>query len=754
MTTFYLDLEGGNDAADGLSFANRWKTLTTGPTAARTAPGDTIRVMASPDPTSLGTCTFTQGPPPAAKNIVSSTNATPIVMTVTAHGYATGDIVRVVSHTTNTNALGIWEVGTTTANTFQLLQCNGSNTTGNGVGGATGTVTNINSLAVLLPSAVTSPIALNGGLGQKTNWTALASVTCTNLTTDYKEGYTCQQIAVAAGFTTGRAAYFATGTLDLSGYQQLTFWIKQTAGTVGAAGSIQLKLCSDTAGVTAVNTFNIPTLGGLNRWIPITVDLATNLGSSIQSVAFYVVTDNAAQTFLLDNIQAVKAASAADSLNLASLISKGSTGPWYSIQSINSNVVILGGDGNYLPTNAALRGYGPAGGSATGYKRETIKLTMLATGNAQTINEAGTAGSLIAYEFGWDRTAMTTQSGFTWVDMGNQLGSFFGNTRAFTSFNEFGGVRNATGFSNTGADVALGEIHTAGCGISNTGDRVTATKLVAVGGVGQGINTTGNMFSFDEVQAYTNTNAGWNNTGLEGRIGTMTCLNNANSGGNINPAGALYVGGGDLSNNGQAGFNLVNGTRLSAYNMTFSGNTLAAIATSSGATAVLSDCTITQATEVSAGQSSTVYSQRNDNTDNNHWQWDLGSTVNYQTTVTDSPAAGSWKMSPTSTTTKTAAFPIKLKLGTVVVGASALVTITARMRRSNTGLTVNLVCPGGQIPGVASDVSTAMTAAADTWETVTITFTPTKAGAVDIYAYASGGTTYSGYVCNLTASQA
>ena len=87
-------------------------------------------------------------------------------------------------------------------------------------------------------------------------------------------------------------------------------------------------------------------------------------------------------------------------------------------------------------------------------------------------------------------------------------------------------------------------------------------------------------------------------------------------------------------------------------------------------------------------------------------------------------------------------------------GAGTLVTVTARMQRSNTGLTMRLECPGGQISGVSSDVSADMTAAANTWETVTITFTPTAAGGVDIYAYAFGGTTYSGYVCNLTASQA
>lgn len=64
MATFYLDFEGGNDSNDGLSFANRWKTLTSGATAARIAPGDTIRMMKSPDPVSLGvTGTFVKASP-------------------------------------------------------------------------------------------------------------------------------------------------------------------------------------------------------------------------------------------------------------------------------------------------------------------------------------------------------------------------------------------------------------------------------------------------------------------------------------------------------------------------------------------------------------------------------------------------------------------------------------------------------------------------------------------------------------------
>jgi len=57
---------------------------------------------------------------------------------------------------------------------------------------------------------------------------------------------------------------------------------------------------------------------------------------------------------------------------------------------------------------------------------------------------------------------------------------------------------------------------------------------------------------------------------------------------------------------------------------------------------------------------------------------------------------------------------------------------------------------GGQIAGVASDVVSAMTAAADTWEELTISFTPTAAGVVEIEAQAYGGTTESVYVDDMS----
>lgn len=67
--------------------------------------------------------------------IVSSTDATPIVMTVTSHGLATGDRVTITAHLVNTKANGSWFITKVSANTYSL---DDSTATGGGAGIDTG----------------------------------------------------------------------------------------------------------------------------------------------------------------------------------------------------------------------------------------------------------------------------------------------------------------------------------------------------------------------------------------------------------------------------------------------------------------------------------------------------------------------------------------------------------------------------------------------------------------------------------------
>jgi hypothetical protein len=773
MATYYIDYEGGNDANDGLSFANRWKTMTNGATAARIAPGDEIRIMASPDPTSMGNATWTGGGRPAAISIASSTNATPIVITTaTAHGLTTGDYVTVASHTTNTNANGVWRVGTTpSATEFQILQMDGSNTTGNGVGGATGTVTKANNLVVKTASPLVKNIALCGGLAQKPAWTGTVNSPTGNLTSTYKEGYSCGQFSITAGFTTGKAAYYTLpASLDLSAFQQVSFWVQQSAGTLGAAGSVYVALCTDTIGNTVAHTCNIPVIGALNTWQPVTVDLGTNLNSAIQSVAFYVATDNGSQNFYIDNIIACKAASSADSVSLTSLISKSDgTGDesWYPIQSINNDVIMIANQNSNNSLSVAIMGYSGTTETVTSYKRETIKVDPQATTTAAGLNvvtDSGTAGNLITYSGGWNRTDMSTQTGVTWLD--GQNGHSYGI--------------NLTSVNYISLDCINACRYNAGLQVS-TATNITIGSMYVIA-TSNGVSFNASSSAFNITNIWSNNNNTFNLSGIGHNITNIKLVsNNTNGGLSFASTRNSYIGSITASNSGNQNISFGNG----AMNITVGAATITASplsraisvaaanncyvngGSSSGSAAgilfnsygelYLNNFTINEATEieVSAGVAGGIaYSNRHDNTDNNSWVFLAGlGTVNQQSSVVDSPATTAWQMRPT-TTDATALSPVRLKIGTVVCAASTLVTVTVRMRRDNTGLTMRLVCPGGQISGVTNDVSADMTAAADTWETVTITFTPSKAGAVDIYAYAFGGTTYSGYVCNLTAAQA
>ena len=68
-------------------------------------------------------------------DIASSTNATPIVVTLnTAHDFAVGQRVRIAGHATNTNANGDFYISVVVGNDITL-----EGSSGNGVGGATGT---------------------------------------------------------------------------------------------------------------------------------------------------------------------------------------------------------------------------------------------------------------------------------------------------------------------------------------------------------------------------------------------------------------------------------------------------------------------------------------------------------------------------------------------------------------------------------------------------------------------------------------
>lgn len=750
----------------------RWRSLTTGAASNRINIGDTIRTIGSPAPTLVGNATWNSNILQSTKTPTSSTNASPININIVSHGYSTGDTVVITSHTTNTNANGTWEIVVVDANNFTL-----TGSTGNGVGGATGTVRLRNNTVVRLSSSVTQNIASCGNIGQgRTVWTAQTAdiITSPNLS-DFKEGDCSDSIGIGVNFTTGLAAYKALGsTLDLSGYQQLSFWIKQTAGTIGASGALSLKLCSDTAGATAVNTFNIENLVLLNRWIPITINLGSNLGSNIQSIGFYINTDNGAQVFLLSNIIACKASSSTDSLNLCSLIGKNiSTDTFYGIQSINGTRIMLDQDSSAVPNSANCRGYcdGTISSSTVStYKRETIKTDMVSgattqvqnmtKGGAGAINAASPDGLYIKYEGGWDRTNMSAQTLETWFDgrNGYGYGLFFGNA-FWNSLNKISFIRYYTGIENIGGWGYI--LNNSNCNNNsnygceyNGSTRITSNNFFTHNNSNVGVvftNTCSNIIN----NFYSSNNTG-NGTYIWYGAG-YGIYNNIFTHNNSNGVVAYYVSS-NIIKNSKFNLNSNNGLLLNSgpsnnkfISCSTSGN-IAGISASVCGDNFFTNYTPYEATPVLVGSVFSNYkicSQNHNNTPNYSLITCEWGTI-YSTISTRSGI--SWALAPTSTY-RDSTFPLDLKIATVAVNANSLVTVRAWLRRSSIGLTMGLRVKANQISGVTNDITSYMTAAADTWEQVSLSFTPTETGVVEILAECWGGTTFTGYVDDISITQ-
>ena len=783
-TSLRINLIGGGTALAAQPsnriyyIGGRLKTITsTGLNAAKTIPGDTIRVMASPTPTIVGSgtwSTFDVNSPLATSNVGLATNASPIVVTcastMSTLRINNGDTVLITGNTANTNSNGTWEVTSVSGSSCTLVGSSGNfnQTTSNGV------LRKMTNRIVKLSSPVTANIASYGNRGEgRTAWVASANVTAdfdTSTSVDSKEGDVSDRISVAVGFTTGKAAYKATGSLNLSDYQQLSFYIKQTAGAIAGSGDISLRLCSDTIGNTTVHTFNIPGIVTNNFWIPFTINLGSSMSSDIKSISFDINTDRGAQTFLLSNIIACKAPSEPDSLNLQSLISK-NTGDecWYPVMSINGTRVMLGlgGAANTNPATTTNRGgYYGITETVTTYKREAIKTSMVNSSatQVQTIPEGGVDGAPISYEFGWDTTSMTTRNSQTYYDGLNGLGyGLFAGNISYINLSNIGLVRYDHGlfFSN----VNIGNHGLIEC-ISNTTFNIRLTQasshifdtLKSCAGASNGIFSdlgfSGNTINKLISVGHLGNGLQMDRAASSNKINNVLCA--------INSFGILlHTGSDNIWTSGNLIYNNTDGVRhYGGYNDKFfnystSGN--AGVGFNLwGGEVFYTNCLVNETTEFGNWNfsNSRIYAINHDNTSGNYIISTDNGRIIPQTSIRYSNNGYAWSLAPTSATLRNANYPLDLKIATIAVSANAQVIIKAWMRRTNTLLNFRLRVKGGQIAGVNSDVVSNMTAAAETWEQVSLNFTPTESGIVEVFAECWGGSIYTGYIDDLTIIQA
>ena len=863
---FYIDPVNGADANNGQSFATALKNISGATSAKGIQAGDTVRIEEAPlyDTGINATWTSVQQrgiSPFGTQAITGATNAAPIVVSTSlAHGYSTGDVIQISGTNGNTATNGIWKVTVTSSTQFSL-----DDSSGNGTYSSGGVISPIFCRTIKTASALVQPIASfaplrTASLGTRVAWVGSANVT-TQLNSTVNKGSVNDQINIAAGFTTGKIAYYTLpATLDLSSYQQLSLFIFQTGVTLGG---LTISLCSDTTGDTAVDTFTIPSTGAASVWTPFTINKGSALGSSIRSISISRAANNGTQVFVFNSIVACKAPTSVDALSNTSLVTKNNgTEGAYAVGGFG------GSDGTivFLDNSPGGSNLTVTGGAYYG-TTETVGLWRYEPLNPYTLNSAalpassgsttsymvfpsnsGILNNPITYSGGWDSTNMSTRTGQTWFSNQNGNGNGLQNsnvnsyltidrvnyTRCTTGFRgdtSFIGTIQNSNYTATGSaginfdNLSIPNLQS--CIITNTSFSAGVTLSYASTDINNPVvinnctfsGNVGNNLTINTLSAgapyYNITNSSFNtasNIGIStSRMGYATITSNSinyfNGEGLVTPNNIL----GTINNltfvpEPAGGTQIINNTMNIQYSVlpqniytTFNNVTVNAPTTtySQGVTnfsylfagcsnfkflngsfsttnisygsgnlmydqggSYFYNCTGVPSTLAVVGNNvqpyivnAAIYSQDEGNTVGNNKIYFTGGLATSQTAVRNTPSGYAWSLAPTSTSTVTSAFPLKLKIASVAANGGSAVTISAYMRRTNTGLTMQLVCPAGQPYGPSTDTTASITAVADTWEQVSISFTPTQNAVFDIYVYVYGGTTFTGYVDDVGVSQ-
>lgn len=656
MSIFYIDYVNGNDANSGADWANAWKTITNGATAARIAPGDEIRIAKSPDPTSIGNATWTN-----------------LSKTVTL----------------------------ATAQTVTVDNC-------------------------------------------ETAWTAANGSTVTRqvVTTDAKEGSYCMQIAVDASPGTDELqAYYTIAETDFSAYQKLSFWIKNSTAIANAT-TWKLCLCSDDAGTTIVDTFFVIAIPSTNQWLPLTItkDGGGNLGASIKSIALYTSasTPTASSNVRLDNIIACTA----DGLNLQSLISKNSLAQcgdegWYGLQSIVGTTILLDNINN--TTSNAGKGYSGTTETITTYKRETIK-TIIAASNGTFVEEIKDNGSYtnnILFKGGFN-ISNNIQDGETFLDGTNGYGyAITPYDKRFITIDHISLTRYYKGYNLNNSYIFI----TNCISISNcyypvdiaapSYFNIINIKNIINNSKGLYFNSRNTICIIDNIN--NNLGEGIGILGFDNKVKGVNCKNNL--------VGLYFTS--TSKDNKVYDYTINNSVNYCIYY--------------EGYKNILYNCNLLETTEatltsyIQAGIY--LFSQNHDNSGYN-WIFTDGGTIN---SLASNRPTGTGIMNKfiTTSSTRYIYYPLTLSIAKFAVNANKLVTFKAWMKKDHaTNIGCRIVCKAYQIAGVTTDVIT--TKANDTdWEELTLTFTPTEAGVVEIEAqayYIAGNS--NAYIENVTITQA
>jgi len=778
MTVYYVDPVGGNDSNNGTSFANRKKSgIGLGST------GDEIRWIKSPDPTSLGNGTWTQGSssvPYASHDdnelplgggggespltLEGQASGSVTTAVCTNHGLVTGDVIHIPSSGQSYMFTGFHVITKVDDNNFTLDGTENAPDSN----GSTTTVSNaikVTQHVVKLASSPIKNIMCHGGgdLSGDKDWT-IAQGTGGRETSYHIAGYRTARKFKPGNGVTGKVAHVQLDSaLDLSGYQQISlkyYWDYCASGQKPDADVFSLRLCSDTGGDTTVHTVPIkpPCGDDTDRWGWYTHDFGVNLNSSIQSIALHAdaAMEHSNNEIILNNIIACKASSSADSLHLGSVIGKGTAhmDNWYAIAAILDKIVVIDSSYHSTSTLSAAPPLLETTETVTTYKRECFTAPDYYSNqenySTDLVNISSDHNQIVSG--GWNDTDMSSQdtNAGTWLGLQSSMYSGIWMYRSHNpTVSNFGIVR---GYNQIYQDVSQSYSGLLGGTFTNM-NCVRGYKVTQIGTKVLFDNCkfthTYNLF---ETNAYNRSVVLKNCTFLSTAVNHASCDNGEWSFVNCTfqgiPSGAARL----LRDSG----NYAVGTgRIEFAKCTFKDLVLAH-GEDWNHFMSFNNCTIgPNFTLFESEDLDQGFPQDNrpqfafinyNNTANDHRLYYTYALVTSDSTQTQSGSGYSWKYTALSETTfreRNKDFPLHFKLAEVAVSANAQVTVTAYGRReyhseNDHVALAALLQYNGSIGLTADAISQSIEEidgnSDDEWVQLTLTFTPTIAGVATITA--------------------
>lgn len=583
-----------------------------------------------------------------------------------------------------------------------------------------------------------------------------------NDTTTFKQGTGSLKISLQedySGLSDTRLILSTNVTeIDLSAFERISFWMKFSQVFSSGLG-ISIAMYDDTVendhgtgvflGVSALSEITP------GQWIPYTVDNGSPLPSVVKSIGVVLTCDSSPQEIDLwiDGVVAVRATGEGPSLR--SLVGPTSTGPWFPLGDMRPDWLMLSqspfSDNNN--TSSVLYYYGGSIPEGSLYFREPCDV-LDGADTLPHLNEIDVPIGSVTVRGGYDTTDMTTQETDTWLDFVRHPSggvTFEGSTHHVTV-----------------QDLFVVNSHTAGFTLQPTTGNMDSSVFDNVGAIGciDGL-------VFDDVVRTTFNNVILSHHDRHGMIMTaagctfsdvtVTCCGSGldttvvaeGNGGGVVLRGSINNEFHDVLLDNNDSFD-IHFDRASVVNIFFGGR-IVQISSAAEADNLFRGVSGSEDPEFESLQPQAHYPryfghrgrllfEKFGDEVGKDRQFLPQGTIGSSTTTVDTPGR-SWRMVSTYDEA-----PTVLLLGVLAVNNDEQVTVTCRMHRTSSGATAQLRCRGGQIDGVPSDV-TDSASGSGSYETLSISFTPTVSGTVEIEAVVSGGSGEAVYVDNITVEQ-